>query len=104
MSRFLNIPLELRELIIEHVLFSPTSPPSTLHELNGREYYDLNYSAWVSSGARVYYTQHDIPSSPKCLSLLLINHQLSTETRAVLDRGKLHYIIDIAVKNELDLL
>ncbi|CAI7676381.1 unnamed protein product [Penicillium pancosmium] len=46
---------------------------------------------------------HDMPSSPKCLSLLLINHQLSTETRAVLDRGKLDYVVEIAVKNELDL-
>lgn len=77
--------------------------PSTLLELNGREYYDLNYSASVTSGIRVYYTQHDMPSSPKCLSLLLINNQLSTEARAVLDRGKLDYVVDIAVKNELDL-
>ncbi|PTU20629.1 hypothetical protein P175DRAFT_0531969 [Aspergillus ochraceoroseus IBT 24754] len=103
MSRFLDIPLELRELIIARVLYSSTDPPSTALELNGQEYYDLNYSAWVSSGTHVYYTQQDMPSSSKCLSLLLTNRQLSTETRAVLERRKLDYIVDISVKNELDL-
>ncbi|KAE8376016.1 hypothetical protein BDV26DRAFT_248101 [Aspergillus bertholletiae] len=103
MSRLLDIPVELRELIIAHVVYSSTKPPSTPLELKGQEYYDLNYQAWVSGGTNVYYTQQDMPSSSKCLPLLLTNRQLSIETRALLERRKLDYIVDISVKNELEL-
>lgn len=103
MSLLLNIPLELRELIIGHVLYAPTSPSVTPIESDGVEYNDLRYKAWPGGGAKTYYTQQSMTSPSSCVSLLLTNHQISVETRAILQRMKVDYILDISVKDDLTL-
>lgn len=81
MSLFLNIPFELRALIIEHVLCTPLSPPGTPLQSDGMEYNDLRYKAWVGECSKAYYNkQQSMNSSSSCLPLLLTNHQISTET------------------------
>lgn len=103
MSPLLKIPLELRELIIGHVLYTPLSLPATSVESDAVEYNDLRYQAWPGGGAKTYYTQPGMTSSSSCLSLLLMNRQISVETRAVLQRMKVDYILDISVKDDLTL-
>ncbi|OJK02126.1 hypothetical protein ASPACDRAFT_1854132 [Aspergillus aculeatus ATCC 16872] len=60
MSLLLNIPVELRKLIIEHVLYTPLNPPVAPLSSDGAKYRDMNYKAWVSG---VYYKQKNKPSS-----------------------------------------
>ncbi|GAQ09777.1 hypothetical protein ALT_7098 [Aspergillus lentulus] len=103
MCLFLEIPFELRELIIEHVLYTPLSPPVTPLQSDGIEYNDLRYKAWVGGGSKIYYKQQNMAVSSSCLPLLLTNHQISSETRAILGRMKVDYILDISVKDDLDL-
>lgn len=105
MSPFLNLPFELRALIIEHVLYTPLSPPVTPLESEAMEYHDLEYKAWKGGGGKVYYhKQQSKDTSADSLSLLLTSRQLSTETRAILGhRRKIDYILDVSVKNDLHL-
>uniref|UniRef100_A0A093V8C5 Uncharacterized protein n=1 Tax=Talaromyces marneffei PM1 TaxID=1077442 RepID=A0A093V8C5_TALMA len=103
MCLFLEIPFELRELIIEHVLYTPLSPPVTPVQSDGIEYNDLRYKAWAGGGTKVYYKQQNMAGSSNCLSSLLTNHQISTETRAILGGMKVDYILDISVKDDLTL-
>ena len=102
MSLFLNLPFELRTLIIEHVLYTPLSPPLTPED--GIQYHDLKYNAWVNRGRNAYYNHQSKHSPSNCLPLLLTNHQISTETRMILGRMKVEYILDISVKDDLRLL
>lgn len=102
MSQFLNIPFELRALIIEHVLWTPLSPPVTPLQSDGIEYSDLRYKAWLGGESKVYYNKQQSMATPSsCLSLLLTNHQISTETWGILRRMKVDYILDISVKDDL---
>ncbi|KUL85782.1 hypothetical protein ZTR_07396 [Talaromyces verruculosus] len=104
MSLLLKIPLELRELIIEHVLYTPVNPPAAPTESDLVQYNDLRYKAWAGGSAETYYTQQNMTSSSNCLPLLLTNHQISMETRAMLQRRKVDYILDISVKDDLILI
>lgn len=103
MCLFLEIPFELRELIIGHVLYTPLSPPVTPLQSDGIEYNDLRYKAWIRGDSKAYYKQQNMTSSSNCLSLLLTNHQISIEARAILERMKVDYVLDISVKDELNL-
>ncbi|KAJ9489101.1 hypothetical protein VN97_g4161 [Penicillium thymicola] len=103
MSLFLNLPLELRILIIEHVLNTPLSPPLTPFESDGIEYHDLAYNASVQRGCNAYYNHQNKHNPSNCLPLLLTNHQISTETQVILERMKVEYILDISVKDDLHL-
>jgi hypothetical protein len=104
MSRFLNLPSELRSLIIENVLYTPLSPPVTPLESDAVEYNDIQYRAWLGGGSRAYYNkQQSNATSSNSLSLILTNYQLSTETSVILKRRKVDYILDISIKNELNI-
>jgi hypothetical protein len=103
MCLLLKIPFELRALIIEHVLCTPVSPPVTPLQSDAIEYNDLRYMAWAGGGSKAYYTQQGMASSPSCLPLLLTNRQISTESRVILGRMKVDYILDISVKDDLTL-
>jgi hypothetical protein len=103
MCLFLKIPFELRALIIGHVLYTPLNPPVTPLQSDGIEYNDLRYKAWVGRGSKAYYTQQSMASFPSCLSLLLTNHQISTETQMILGRMQVDYILDISVKDDLNI-
>jgi hypothetical protein len=106
MSLFLNLPFELRALIIEHVLYTPLNPPVSPLESEGMEYHDLEYRAWQGGGGKAYYhKQQRKTTSADSLPLLLTNRQLSTETQAILGHRnrKIDYILDVSVRNDLDL-
>lgn len=102
MSLFLNLPFELRILIIEDVLYTPLSPPLTPFKSDGIEYHDLAYNAW-EEGCNVYYNHQNKYNPSNCLPLLLTNHQISIETQVILERMKVEYILDISVKDDLHL-
>ncbi|KAJ5730904.1 uncharacterized protein N7483_005412 [Penicillium malachiteum] len=104
MCLLLTIPSELRALIIEHVLFTPLSPPVTPLQSDGIEYNDLRYKGWVGRGSKTYYYKpQSTASSSSCLSLLLTNRQISAETQMSLGRMKVDYDLDISVKDDLNL-
>ena len=103
MSRLLELPFELRALIIEHVLYSQASPPVTppLHT-DAVEFNDLNYRAWGNNPS-AYYTQQSTTDIVNSLPLLLTNRQLAIETRSILESRKPDYILDISVQDEVNL-
>ncbi|GLI79351.1 hypothetical protein PoHVEF18_007682 [Penicillium ochrochloron] len=105
MSILLDLPFELRALIIEYVLYTPLSPPVTPLESEAMEYHDLEYRAWQGGGGKAYYHKSQSKTTfLNCLSLLLTNRQISTETRVILGNknGKVNYVLDVSVKNDLD--
>ncbi|RAL13153.1 uncharacterized protein BO97DRAFT_469889 [Aspergillus homomorphus CBS 101889] len=107
MSMFLNLPVELRELILADVLYSPFTPPETQPDLEaGVQYHDMDYMAWVWQGPKTYYVpQRRESSSLNCLSLFLACHQISAETRALLARCRRpDYRLDVSVQDERDIL
>ncbi|KAJ5916938.1 hypothetical protein N7504_000953 [Penicillium tannophilum] len=103
MSLFLELPIELRTLIIGHVLHSQASPPVTppLHS-DAVKFNDLKYRAWGDSSS-AYYTQQSTASILNSLPLLLTNRQLAIETRSILESRKVDYILDISVQDEVAL-
>ncbi|KGO67446.1 hypothetical protein PEX1_024970 [Penicillium expansum] len=103
MCLFLDLPFELRTLIIENVLYTPLSPPQTPLQSDGIEYNDLRYKAWISRGGSAFYNQQSKPNPSNCLPLLLTNRQILTETLVILGRKKVDYILDISVKDDLQL-
>ncbi|KGO69841.1 hypothetical protein PITC_043040 [Penicillium italicum] len=103
MIPFLNLPFELRARIIEHVLYTPLSPPLIPLQSERIKDNDRRSMVWVNSDGITYYNQQSKPSPLNCLPLLLINHQILTETRVILERRKVNYILDISVKNDLHL-
>lgn len=102
-SGLLTVPFELRALIIEHVLFTPLSPPVTSLQSDGVEYKDLRYKAWGGGGCKIYYEPQSMPSASSDLPLLLTNRQISAETRKILGHKKVDYTLDISVKDDLTL-
>lgn len=103
MSRILELPFELRALIIGHVLYSQASPPITPPlPADAVKFNDLNYKAWGKSPS-AYYMQHSTAEILNSLPLLLTNRQLAIETRSILESRKPDYILDISVQDEVTL-
>ncbi|KAJ6103178.1 hypothetical protein N7486_005605 [Penicillium sp. IBT 16267x] len=103
MSLFLELPFELRALIIEHVLYSQASPPVTPPlRSDAVKFNDLKYKAWGNSPS-AYYTQKSTASILNSLPLLLTNRQIAIETRSILESRKADYILDISVQDEVAL-
>lgn len=102
MSRFLELPFELRALIIEHVLYSQGRPAVTQPlRADAVNFNDLNYKAWTNSST--YYTQQNTSDILNNLPLLLTNRQLAIETRSILESRKPDYVLDISIKDEVNL-
>ncbi|OKL63123.1 hypothetical protein UA08_01251 [Talaromyces atroroseus] len=104
MPSLLNIPPELRECIIQHVLCSHQMPPETPSNANRVDFEDMDI-IWRESPYGIYHEQRGTHSPSNCISLLLTNRQLSAETRSVINRMRstTTYVLDISVLNELEL-
>jgi hypothetical protein len=101
-NSFLGLPQELRDFIIEHAITVTTRAPSTLNkETATEEYDDLDYMSRVG-GRGVFYPAKQYHTSP--FALLLVNHQLYDETKAMLDRLSLSngikYSMDVILSDE----
>ncbi|KAK2762143.1 hypothetical protein FQN54_001150 [Arachnomyces sp. PD_36] len=104
-SPFLSLPQEVRDIIIELVLFShrappesPTTPPQKRSGLK-----DLGVDildSWSHGRPPVEYEEKDVVSNGQ--SLLLVNRQLSAETKYVLERNPSSYHLDVMFVNEWD--
>ncbi|KAJ5900073.1 hypothetical protein N7495_004817 [Penicillium taxi] len=106
-SLFLNIPREIREIIIESVLHSCREPPGSPDKINRVDFHDMRYMAWRRKVEGIWNEQGSTHAPSNGLSLLLTSRQLSIETRSVIDRLKNakspDYVIEISVLNETSL-
>lgn len=105
MASFSNLPVELRQIIIQHVLHGRRESPSTPSRSNRVPLEDsgLITERWQRGGCGVYYEASNKQFSTNCLPLLLTNRQISAETKSVLDLLETDYVLDISVLNDLDL-
>lgn len=106
MHSLLNIPAELRALVITQALYSQRTPPSTPSEIGRIDFQDIDYRAWRSRTS-IYHEQRGQHCPSNALPLLLTNRQISAETQAILDierqKSNLRYRLDISVLNDFDL-
>ncbi|KAJ5178622.1 uncharacterized protein N7500_001321 [Penicillium coprophilum] len=102
MASFLDLPTELRQIIIRHALSSRRKAP-TPSKSKGAPVEDFEPVAerWQLGGCRVYYEQDE--QVPTCLPLLLVNRQISTETKGVLNSMKIDYAVELSILNDLDI-
>ncbi|KAE8407358.1 hypothetical protein BDV37DRAFT_240882 [Aspergillus pseudonomiae] len=101
MLSLLDLPLELRELIIELVLNSQRMPPAAPSQSNRGDFRDIKYRAWRHD---IYYERRQSHCPNNASGLILTNHQLSEETLAALDRiSSTPYILDLSVLHEVEL-
>lgn len=105
MSTFLDIPRELREMIVEHALRDhrlPPESPLTQPQPERVELRDINRRAQNS-----ILHEKDQSRIIGSLALLLTNRQLSRDTKSVLARlgrlGRLSYALDVMLVNEVSL-
>lgn len=118
MLHLLNLPLEIRELILEYALPAPRSPP--LNPWTGAEtrkpILDIEYEAWgFGPKHTLYESDPDQQQDNNCSlliacrttqSLVSVNRQIREETKAILNRmmdGKLRYKLDVMVVNEMEI-
>ncbi|KAI2790449.1 hypothetical protein POX_d05965 [Penicillium oxalicum] len=99
MSPLFSLSRELRAQIIEHVLNATASPPEFPPKSDAIIYSDIKYRAWVGH-RHAYYSQRPSSLTPNCLPLLLVNRQLSNETRALITSRAPDYALDIAIEDE----
>ncbi|OGM41681.1 hypothetical protein ABOM_009960 [Aspergillus bombycis] len=101
MPSLLDLPLELRELIIELVLKDQRMPPATPSKANRADFRDMGYRAWRRV---IYYERRQSHCPNNASGLIRANHQLSEETLATLDRiSSAPYILDLSVLNDVAL-
>ena len=100
MPSLCSIPREVRDKILEYVIFSHRAPPGDPNDLpqDRIEFHDKD-RPWRDSCIK-YERQSVVPSS---LSLLLVNRQLSAETRSALDRVPTSYHLDVILFNGKEL-
>ncbi|RDW65814.1 uncharacterized protein DSM5745_09553 [Aspergillus mulundensis] len=102
MFPFLQLPPELRSLVIEHVLFSSYPAPEYPSKENRSIFNDLRYMAWR---ARPYQEIRSTHSPSNCLALLLTSKTIHDETKAMLslqESRSATYHLDITVENDND--
>lgn len=100
MPQLLDLPVELRLLIIEYALGCWADPPAKPSKATAKKYSDVEPHPDLEITTGVFYTQ-DAPSFPTS-NLLLVNHQISDETRAVLKIASTDYVLDISLYNEIE--
>lgn len=95
-SSLLQIPRELRDQIIEFVLYSPSQlTDGLLYPSNRVQLHDTNYSVLFCE--RVWYEKEPEWKIPAARALLLVNHQIAAETKAILSRCPVSYILDVRI-------
>jgi hypothetical protein len=106
MSTLDLLPLELREKIYEQVLIAPlaAAPPDV--DVADELLIDREAYVGFTPYSEVRYIKYTKPPSPACVALLLLNHQIHKEVKAVLRRmgGKIDYDIDIIIVDQAELL
>jgi hypothetical protein len=104
MLSLLDIPRELRDHIIELVLCSNRAPPESPSTASQDrfELHDIRYISWDYGPTHNKYERQDYITS---LPLLLVNRQLSAETKSALARlsTKHSYNLDVMFVNEAEL-
>ncbi|KAL5041557.1 hypothetical protein BDW71DRAFT_164489 [Aspergillus fruticulosus] len=102
MFALLDLPTEIRTLILQYALLARRDPPSSPSKTNRSLFKDLPYRSWRY---RLYqeHTEKHCPSN--ALPLLLTSRQIYSETRAILDLPacETNYHLDISMLNEIDL-
>ncbi|KAL2375435.1 hypothetical protein BDBG_07441 [Blastomyces gilchristii SLH14081] len=101
-SILLRIPLELREEIIQYVLYSlRPSPDGPSYPHNRVRLFDVGFDSLLSLLS--HRLRHEKPvewTIPAGQALLLVNRQIAAETRAILARYPLTYQLDIMMIQE----
>ncbi|KAE8337286.1 hypothetical protein BDV24DRAFT_140230 [Aspergillus arachidicola] len=101
MPSLLDLPLELRELIIELVLKDQRIPPAAPSQSNRGSFRDMGYRAWRQI---IYYERRQSHCPYNASGLIRTNHQLSEETLATLHRiSSSPYVLDLSVLNDVGL-
>ncbi|OJJ43902.1 hypothetical protein ASPZODRAFT_19202 [Penicilliopsis zonata CBS 506.65] len=105
-ASLLGLPREIRDeiltLAISHQRPMPGSPYLNGESRNRRKLEDINYKSWCFGPSNVKYDKREIKNNlfGTLHSLLLVNHQIAAETRAVLTRSRKEYTLDLRVVNE----
>ena len=100
MPSFLDLPREVRDNIIGFVLCTSTGTPYDGTATGQRtELNDIEYLSWKARREVNYAKQFPVTSTSQ---LLLVNHQLHTETTDAINRSpsKHSYHLDVAIVNE----
>ena len=108
MPSLLDLPREVRDLIIEDVLSAHVyrMPPVAPSKSNREDFIDFDHRAWLHRRGAIYHDQHDthISTLNSQVSLLLTNRQISAETQSMINSLRSRpYILDLSVQNEVDL-
>ncbi|KAL4908414.1 hypothetical protein BDW74DRAFT_100482 [Aspergillus multicolor] len=102
MFPFLQLPPEIRSIVIEHALFNSRPAPEYPSKENRSTFNDLRYMAWR---ARPYHEIRPTHSPSNSLDLLLTSKEFHDETKAILARQESRYIkyhLDISAENDND--
>ncbi|OJJ54879.1 hypothetical protein ASPSYDRAFT_49040 [Aspergillus sydowii CBS 593.65] len=95
-SSLLQIPRELRDQIIELVLYSPSQlTDGLLYPSNRVHLHDTKYSVLFCE--RVWYVKEPEWTIPAARALLLVSHQIAAETKAILSRCRVSYVLDVGI-------
>lgn len=97
----LHIPRELRDEIITFVLYSPRQVPDRpYYPTNRCQLHDLNYTSLYRE--YVKYEMEPEWTIPAAHALLLVNHRIAAETRAILSRYRVPFCLDVMIVRESD--
>ncbi|KAJ5826043.1 hypothetical protein N7474_003181 [Penicillium riverlandense] len=104
MPSLLDLPQELRETIIQHVLCGHRRPPTTPSKSDRVDFQDIEYKAWRHALCGIYHERRSTHCPSNCLWLLLTCRQLAAQTKAVLNHmGSATYVLDISVLDDINL-
>ncbi|KAL3476004.1 hypothetical protein BJX99DRAFT_270814 [Aspergillus californicus] len=100
MFPFLQLPPEIRTIIISQVISSSCPAPEYPSKENRSTYNDIHYMAWR---ARPYHEIRSTHSPSNSLALLLTSKQVRDDTNAILTlQRSTNYHLDISVENDND--
>ncbi|KXG52757.1 uncharacterized protein PGRI_080130 [Penicillium griseofulvum] len=99
MPSFMDLPMEIRAMILEKVINGHRTPPISPSTSNMTDVEDMKYRATIIS-LRPYHEQRDTHSPSNSLPLLLTSRQVSMETQSILNRMKITYVLDISVLDD----
>ncbi|KAJ5984523.1 hypothetical protein N7481_006622 [Penicillium waksmanii] len=102
-STLIDLPSEILILIIQYVLQDPPPPPVEPCEANRIVFKDMRGQAWQGGCGKIYHEKHNMHGLSGRLPLLLTNRQLSTMTKWVWERFARNHVLDIALRDDLDL-
>ena len=116
MPSLLDLPRELRDIIIADVLNTPRMPPAAPSKTNRADFIDFDHKATIETRGHghmgaIYHEQRGTQGIfYSQVSLLLTNRQISVETKSVMKSrmrsarsSSVDYILDLSVQNEMDL-